>query len=248
MAPKAPLLPSCSVVERCLEAPVPDDVKHAPGPICGGRESAGCFQHHWIQRLCEHLEKHETCKECESYIEQRWPSLDQLWTDIEQSAERQGIHEPSYGSYMVDRSLTENSRPGVLLTRAQTARIRVGKKPDHVWGTSWRFVDAERKIGEILPEEPRTEEDGLQASLYGNLVECMAVSLSDAWTQAGQWPGVNVLIIDQQEESLFARRIGVGWIFLWIGPKLTVRLGILPSNDRTFQRATGLPPEMYLEV
>lgn len=210
----------------CLEAPVPDDVKHAPAPICGRRESARYVQRHWIQRLCEHLEKHESCQECESYIEQRWLSLDQLWTDIRKSAGWQRIHEPSYGSYMVDRSLAENSRPGVLLTRAQTARIRVGKNPNCLWSLYWCFVDAEgRRIGKFLPEEPRTDEDGLQASLYGNLVECMAVSLSDAWTQAGQWPGVNVLIIDQQEESLFARRIGVGWIYLWDWAKA----------DRTFK-------------
>ncbi|KAI0004688.1 hypothetical protein F4779DRAFT_621400 [Xylariaceae sp. FL0662B] len=217
----------------CVEAPVPDDVKHASTPICSKRTFAGPVQRYWIQRLCEHLVKRETCEECESYIEHRWPSLDQLWNDINQSASRQGLHEPSFGFCMVDPLLTENLHPGALWTRAQTTRLRIGKKPDPTRGDYWRFVDAAgRRVGDILPLTERTTATRLQAALNGDSVECIGVSLIRAFYSGTDnryyetdcdWPGVNVIIIDQQERYQTARRIGVGWIYLWdwvqAGPK-----------------------------
>lgn len=126
----------------CVEAPVPDDVKHVITPTCNKRAFAGPVQCYWIQRLCEHLVKRETCKECESYIEERWPCLDQLWDDIKQSAQRQGLHEPSFGSCMVDPLLIEKMHPGALWTRAQTTRVRVGRNPEFTLGDYWGFVDS----------------------------------------------------------------------------------------------------------
>ncbi|KAI1076712.1 hypothetical protein F5B20DRAFT_555249 [Whalleya microplaca] len=219
----------------CVETPVPDDVKYASTPICRKHAFAGPVQRYWIQRLCEHLVRLDTCEECESYIEQRWPCLDQLWNDIKQSARQQGLHEPSFGSCMVDPLLTENLHPGALWTRAQTTRLRIGKQPDPLQGDYWRFVDAAgRIVGRILPQTKRTTATRLQAALNGDFVECIGVSLIYAFCHRAygryygtydtdEWPGVNVIIIDRQERYQTARRIGVGWIYLWdwieAGPK-----------------------------
>ncbi|KAI1091500.1 heterokaryon incompatibility protein-domain-containing protein [Rostrohypoxylon terebratum] len=209
----------------CVEAPMPNDVKHASTPICSNREFAAPVQRYWIQRLCEHMVKRETCKECESYIEQRWPCLDQLWDDIKQNAGRQGVHEPSFGSCMTDPSLIENLHPA-LLTRAQTARFRIRKDPAR--GDYWQFVDAAGgRVGDIISVTKRTTATRIQAVPNGDSVECIAVSLISAmysWKddryyvtddEYDYWPGVNIIIIDQQEGCQTARRIGIGWIYLW---------------------------------
>lgn len=214
----------------CVEAPMPDDVKHASTPICSKRASAGPVQRYWIQRLCEHLVKCETCEECESYMEQRWPCLDQVWNDINQSARRQGLHESSFGSCMVDPLLTENLHPGALWTRAQMARFRIRNQTGPI--SSWQFVDAEgRRIGHIRASTKRTTPTRLQTALNGDFVECIGVSLVRGSKdyryyrtyENHDWPGVNLIIINQQEKYQTACRIGVGWIFLWdwveAGPK-----------------------------
>lgn len=183
----------------CIEASVPDEIIYAPAN-CSQYKSADPVQRRWINTLWEHLGKRETCQECESYISEHW--LSESWTHVRRSAELEETY---------DKSLADNLRPGALLTRAQTAHFRVGKSPFGEY-SKWCFVDTlGHDIGKIIPEKYVTAPFVLQEYLHGDFAECIGISISDVFGK----PAVNVLIIYRGKKLLSARRVGVGYIYLW---------------------------------
>ncbi|KAI1146196.1 hypothetical protein F4825DRAFT_441393 [Nemania diffusa] len=99
-------------------------------------------------------------------------------------------------------SMTEHNGRYVLSERLYYgASRRIGE----IWAA---YVDALREVVDAKLETSRV--DSLQ---------CIGISLfSDESPTFGNQPAVNVLVIHHGEGSLFARRIGVGYIYLadWI--------------------------------
>ncbi|KAI1426759.1 HET-domain-containing protein [Xylaria sp. FL1777] len=226
----------------CIEPAVPEDVKQELEKCFPACESSNQTQLPFIEGVWGHIEKAENCATCESKIAQRWPDLEEVWKSIKR-ARNSGIWDTQYlteqllieelqPGVLLTRAQTAYFK--VSLT------VEAPSKDPFSGLKEMCFVDSKvRKIGiirsgytydefttGITPQEVL----GIRAGTgQTDSLECMGISLSHNrrpyWSDVRlfgsrrpDWrPAVNVLIIHCEGGSKgvpFARRIGVGWVFL----------------------------------
>ncbi|KAI0442318.1 HET-domain-containing protein [Xylaria telfairii] len=216
----------------CIEPEIPEDVKQElqkPSPACEFGDQA---QLPLINRVWGHIRNVERCDICKTQISQRWPRLEDVWKDI-QKARNCGLWETRYLTIKKqDQLLIEKLHPMVLLTRAQIAcfKLFMIESPNELERSVcydsriYLLGSGRKRIGVIWPayvDALREVVDAEPEALQMDSLQCIGISLSrtnDIRHQQPARPVVNVLAIRHEEGSPFARRIGVGHIYLadWI--------------------------------
>lgn len=177
--------------KECIEHEIPEDVR---GKLEKGFPACAILnepRRRLIEKVWEHLEDTtgELCAECKYEIEKRWPCSEDVWTDIRKARDSghwktQNLRNGFRGE---DRLLIEKLRPGVLLTRAQTAYFRVfmAVELEHAGFLRIQMCLTDsggRRIGLIRPNcvamtLQMAMDNTMPRISQGDAIECIGVSL-----------------------------------------------------------------------
>lgn len=201
----------------------------------------GCFEAPLPNDLQEKLEP-ERDSLSEWVLEQRWPTQKEFWNEVR-----------SRRSPDTEVSLTTFShlRPGMLLTRTQTAVLRLGACQKCLSFEYFEILNQHgNMIGAIEANELRLKSNGegterLEQTNY----ELMALSLSEApsnFESIGEWNDirdfldregnvvllsitVKILLISWDKNATIARRVSMGWVYLkaWVETERTWKTVVL---------------------